>query len=135
MQKIRAACVSCDNTGLYAGMCEAKGTAVICQECEGKGWHWLSYKPFVTRAKRKGIKSISISRGTFLPTGVGKVGESMTYAQFEAKFPDKVGAENKANVTRKPAVKSKSKKTTTAKSKVKKTLAVTEAKKTATKRR
>lgn len=30
-------CRACDGTGLYAGIFETRGTAVVCRNCKGKG--------------------------------------------------------------------------------------------------
>ena len=88
METITQECTSCHGTGLYSGFCEGKGEAVICCDCSGKGWNFYTYNEFSGRKKKKGIKSISYSKGNFILTGVGAVGESMTYAEFEEKIPD-----------------------------------------------
>lgn len=82
-------CPSCGGTGLYSGFAEPKGTAVICLNCGGQGWYEYSYTPFEGRKKKRGIKTISKSRGAFVGTGVGATGTSMTYAEFERKVPVK----------------------------------------------
>lgn len=40
-----ARCGSCKGTGLYIGLCERDGAAVVCHSCGGKGWnhHVLTY--------------------------------------------------------------------------------------------
>lgn len=86
---IKQECDDCGGTGLYSGFCEAKGEAVICVCCGGKGWRNHFYKPFVTRRKKKGIKFIRQSRGRFLMTGVGGHGKTLTYAEFEKLIPCK----------------------------------------------
>jgi hypothetical protein len=87
--RLREECDSCGGTGLYCGFCEPAGTAVICIHCNGQGWVWHEYREFAGRKKRRGVKSISRSRGGFIATGVGACGASMTYEQFEQKFPVK----------------------------------------------
>lgn len=84
--KIKQVCEDCKGTGLYSGMCEAKGTAVVCLRCEGKGWEWHHYKTFEGRKKLKGIKEIQVSRGSSILC-CGGTGKAMTYKEFEAKFP------------------------------------------------
>ncbi len=86
MSSIKCECGSCGGTGLYSGMCEAKGEAVICLGCGGRGWIDFKYKEFTGRKRKSGIKTISQSRGTLIATGVGAVGKSMTYDEFEQKI-------------------------------------------------
>lgn len=86
---IKVECDSCRGTGLYSGFAEAKGEAVICQACDGRGWYKYSFKKFKGRKKKAGIKTIRVSRGSFIATGVGGAGKSMTYAEFEKNFPEK----------------------------------------------
>jgi len=90
MNTVKAECSACDGTGLYCGMCEATGTAVICIRCGGTGCEEISYKPFEGRKGRRGIQSVKWSRGGFIVTGVGGVGKSITYREFAAgQFPPK----------------------------------------------
>ena len=47
-------CQSCGGTGLYRGMAEGKGAAVVCAKCKGTGCHhfvheWDEFKGRVTR--------------------------------------------------------------------------------------
>lgn len=88
MNSVKAECQSCSGTGLYSGMCEAEGTAVICRTCDGTGCETIRYKPYAGRKRKRGIKTISRSRGSFILTGVGAVGPEMTYHEFEQKFPE-----------------------------------------------
>ena len=86
MRKIKAQCESCGGTGVYSGFCEAKGTAVVCLTCDGTGCHEIRYVPFTKRKNRKGIHTVSLSRGGFLATDVGEIeGTSMTYKEFTEK--------------------------------------------------
>jgi hypothetical protein len=87
--KVIHECTSCNGTGLYCGFAEAKGTAVICLGCNGQGWQESRFAEFTGRKKKAGVKSISRSRGGFLATGVGAVGDAMTYAEFERTRPVK----------------------------------------------
>ena len=34
MPSVKVACTTCDSTGLYRGMCERAGTAVVCLQCD-----------------------------------------------------------------------------------------------------
>ena len=88
MSEVKARCSSCGGTGLYSGMCEAEGTAVVCLTCDGTGCQIIRYHPFEKRLGKRGIKTVSRSRGSFIVTGVGAVGASITYAEFQkGKMP------------------------------------------------
>lgn len=87
MITVKYECSDCDGTGLYCGFAEPKGTAVVCLGCKGKGHVTSRFKEFTTRKKKSGVKTISVSRGSFIVTGVGATGKSMTYNEFEHKYP------------------------------------------------
>lgn len=88
-KKVKTECQACDGTGLYQGFCEAKDEAVICIYCVGTGCDTLYYKPFVKRKGRRGIKKVSWSRGGFIATGVGSVGDTISYREFaKGKLPE-----------------------------------------------
>lgn len=90
MKKIIEQCPACNGSGVYSGFAEAKGTAVICQQCDGQGWSEYQYKPFEGRKKKRGIKTVSLGRGTSLMSGVGAdKRRAWTYKEFEQKFPVK----------------------------------------------
>ena len=81
-------CGSCGGTGLYCGFAEPKDVAVVCAVCGGTGCAKLSYKLFTGRKGRRGVKQVRKSAGTFIATGVGPVGDSVTYQEFLAgKMP------------------------------------------------
>ena len=84
MPKVECQCDSCDGTGVYSGMCEGPGHAVVCLGCDGTGKTVLTYKEFTGLKRAKGIKTVAASRGRFLATGVGSKGESIPYAEFYA---------------------------------------------------
>lgn len=86
MKTLKQECQDCNGTGLYSGMCEPKGTAVVCLSCDGRGWLQHQYNEFIGRKKKCGIKTINYSRGAYIVTGMGAVGKSMTYAEFEEKI-------------------------------------------------
>lgn len=85
-----AECGPCGGTGLYCGFAEPKRTAVICHGCNGTGAVTLTWKPYTGRKRRKNVSTIRLSRGTFLPTGVGPYGPTMTYDEFEKQYPAKI---------------------------------------------
>ena len=53
-------CSACKGTGLYQGMAEHDGAAVVCNRCGGTGKVKvkLRYKKFAGRKKRKGVKRV-----------------------------------------------------------------------------
>ena len=55
---IQVVCVDCGGTGLYQGMCEKKGCAVVCAGCSGEGGHAYTYEEFEKRKRSKGIKRV-----------------------------------------------------------------------------
>lgn len=83
METVKTECSSCGGTGLYSGFAEPEGTAVICVTCNGTGCQEIRFKPFDRRKGRRGIKTVKRSRGTFVGTGVGPTGGSVTYKEFE----------------------------------------------------
>ena len=82
MMEVKAECEACSGTGLYVGMCEKKGTAVVCIRCNGSGCQVIKYKPFERRKGKQGIEMVYRSRGSFIATGVGPQGGGVTYAAF-----------------------------------------------------
>lgn len=62
-------CQACDGTGLYVGMAERDGSAVVCSRCKGSGnyaYHF-EYEPFVERtAPPEGVTRVHLARGYVL---------------------------------------------------------------------
>lgn len=86
-KKVLCECPACNATGLYSGFAEAEGEAVICLQCQGTGAVRMTFTPYTGRRRRNKIKTIRLSQGRLLATGVGGVGQGMTYAEFQAKIP------------------------------------------------
>lgn len=66
-------CPECNGTGLYQGMAEGNGTAVICYNCDGSGkYHFAKeYEEFTGLKKRNNIERVYLSSmGYFI--GLGK---------------------------------------------------------------
>ena len=59
---VGASCTSCGATGLYSGMCEGKGKAVVCLDCNGTGCQAITYTPFRRRKRRRDIKTVILGR-------------------------------------------------------------------------
>lgn len=53
-------CKSCDGTGLYVGMAEQDGSAVVCSSCKGTGRykHMFTYTEFTQRKTRDDVKRV-----------------------------------------------------------------------------
>ena len=53
-------CKSCTGTGLYVGMAERDGAAVVCHTCEGTGCNRVKveWDDFDGRVKRDGVKRV-----------------------------------------------------------------------------
>ena len=81
-QSIKVECGPCGGTGIYCGFAEPKGTGVICLGCDGTGCATIEYNPFTGLKPRSGVKTVSRSRGTFIATGVGAAGASISYEEF-----------------------------------------------------
>lgn len=74
IKTVRAKCDSCGGTGLYSGMCEGEGNAVVCLGCAGTGGMMIRYEPFVDRKGRRDIETVILGRATrsILEASVGK---------------------------------------------------------------
>ncbi len=62
MATVDIQCRECGGSGLYDGCFELKGHPIVCGRCNGSGCEKLSYTPFVSRKKKRGIKAVVISR-------------------------------------------------------------------------
>lgn len=58
MPTIDIECQSCGGTGLYIGICERDGAAVVCSACKGTGCQCFEYKPFMWRKEKRGVKRV-----------------------------------------------------------------------------
>ena len=67
-------CPSCSGTGLYVGMGEGKGTAVICHKCNGTGAFIYSYSYTIFKSRKviTNVKRVYLS-GTGYRLGLGKI--------------------------------------------------------------
>ena len=81
---IKVECSSCGATGLYSGFMEAKGTAVVCDRCDGSGCETIWYTLFTKRRPRRGIAKVYQSRKSFF----GVPGKPISYTAFaRGKMP------------------------------------------------
>ena len=78
-------CSECGGTGLYSGMGEKKGVAVICRNCAGTGkYHFTySYIEFTERVIKKNIMHVyEFNPGLSIGKGTMANGEPVTYDDF-----------------------------------------------------
>jgi hypothetical protein len=88
METVESECTACDGTGLYRGMCEPDGVAVVCLACDGTGCAIIKYRPFTKRKGRRGVKTVRQSGGRIIAAGAGPAGGSVTYEEFrKGKMP------------------------------------------------
>ena len=80
LQAILQECDSCAGTGLYSGFAEGDGVACVCKRCNGSGQYTHTFRPFVKRKTKRGIKTI-------MSESWGR-GEMMTYAEFKRTYPE-----------------------------------------------
>ncbi len=88
-------CKACEGTGLYVGVCERDGAAVICRECNGTGKYRyvFEYGEFTGRKRKEGVTRVYrdgygyvISPGKVNFKGIGMVDmdkEGVSYEEFE----------------------------------------------------
>ncbi len=55
---VQAQCHDCRGTGLYTGIGERDGLAVVCGKCEGTGQKDISYTPFTGRKTRENVRKV-----------------------------------------------------------------------------
>lgn len=67
-------CKSCQGTGLYQGVGEGKGTAVVCYDCKGTGkaHYSFQYEEFTGRKLRDDVERV-YRRGSPYKLGLGKI--------------------------------------------------------------
>lgn len=101
--EIEYACQSCKATGLYVGMAERDGAAVVCHTCDGTGKavHQFEYEDFTGRKQRKGVQQVyQVNPGICI--GKGKDKEytlpdfgGMPYGEWVEGKPFADGMENR----------------------------------------
>lgn len=99
---IRTVCGDCGGTGLYVGMGERDGAAVVCWKCSGTGCAEIKYTPFQVRASRDDVRRV------FKRTNGICIGEGgdlcladfggMPYDDWAAGEPFPDGSEDRAHV-------------------------------------
>ena len=56
-------CQDCEGTGIYVGMAEKEGAAVVCTKCKGSGKYLYKFKynEFTGRKKRKDVNRVYLN--------------------------------------------------------------------------
>lgn len=78
-------CTTCKGSGVYRSFAGPKGVGVVCNRCFGSGATKLEYIPFTGRKLRDDVETVRLSNGSFIGTGVGPTGGSVTYQEFLAR--------------------------------------------------
>ena len=87
--EVLSECSACGGTGLYHGIAEPRGVAVVCLRCNGTGAVKIIYTPFTGRRLRTDVQQVQLSRGTLIFGGCGPMGRSISYEEFVAgKMPE-----------------------------------------------
>lgn len=98
--RIKHECSSRGGTGLYVGMAEGDGAAVVCVRCKGKGWRESVFRGFAGRKNKPGVRRVfEVNPGIGLGEGNGvKLSDfgGMPLADWLAGKPFGVGTENRA---------------------------------------
>lgn len=73
-------CEDCKGSGLYIGMAERPGAAVLCKTCDGTGKHHVSirYKDFEGKRRRTGVKRV-FQANPGIAVGPGKSNGGLSY--------------------------------------------------------
>ena len=98
-------CPSCAGTGVYQGMAEGTGTAVVCNKCNGtaKFLYKYQYNEFTGRKRAIGVKQVylpsryKLGLGKIVfANGIGEIDmdkEGVSYEEFlEGKMPEHIKA-------------------------------------------
>ena len=86
-------CDSCGGTGLYCGMAEKKGSAVVCTNCKGTGKVSVkqTFKKFEKRKKREGVKRVFETAGGYMLAAddvTTKEGVTIHFSRFGVEYED-----------------------------------------------
>jgi hypothetical protein len=78
-------CRECSGTGVFVGMCERDGAAVVCHNCQGTGkFHFVhTYQEFDTRADRMDVKRVfEVNPGVMIGTANSVKGNGISLQDF-----------------------------------------------------
>ena len=99
MKTIKIECSRCNGTGLYIGMAEHNGAAVVCNSCKGLGETTFSYNEFTGRKKRENVKRVykgAYGYGISAEDVTTNEGKFLPYSQYGCTYEEWLnGAEPK----------------------------------------
>jgi hypothetical protein len=86
-------CPYCEGTGLYVGVCERDGSAVICYQCNGTGCYrkQFNYTLFQRKRPRTDVKRVYETAGGYGISAedvVNKKGETIKFSQAGVSYED-----------------------------------------------
>ena len=89
------ACPECGASGLYVGMAEREGAAIVCHCCDGTGKHsvMIEYDDFTGRRERRGITRVLETNPGFTISGKRPGFGGLPYAEWLAGQPFPPGSE------------------------------------------
>lgn len=90
-------CKTCKGTGLYIGMAEREGAAVVCRTCDGTGRHHvkIEYDDFEGRQPRADVKRVHACNPGFM-LNADKQWGGMPFEDWDAGKPFPPKSENRA---------------------------------------
>jgi hypothetical protein len=82
--KEKIVCTSCGGTGLYVGMAEREGAAVVCHKCNGTGCfeHEFKYVLFEERVLRKDVKRVFKTSCGYGHSAIDRTSKEGTVIEF-----------------------------------------------------
>lgn len=89
-------CNSCKGTGLYVGLAERDGAAVICHRCEGTGQRHetVEYEPFTGRKEKDGVTRVfATAAGIVLSPEITSGGVPLAEWEADGQSPYQAGVE------------------------------------------
>lgn len=96
---VKTECTSCKGTGLYVGMAERNGDAVVCHTCKGTGCQTISYMPFEVRRKPPNnvLRVFQANPGIISAPGTTSGGVSLAAFEKDINAPAARGAEMRSH--------------------------------------
>lgn len=86
-------CDSCGGTGLYVGMAENNGAAVVCRDCDGTGKAHVrhEFREFTKRKMKKGVKRVyetAAGYGISAEDVITEKGKTIHFSRFGVAYKD-----------------------------------------------
>lgn len=97
---VECECAECKGTGLYVGLAERDGAAVVCYRCNGTGKAKFEYQWREFAEKKRKLNVVQVWRtgaGIVLAPGVCQGGVPYERWLTDPESVDAIGAENRTN--------------------------------------